>query len=112
MAFIREAFERDYLMDPHTATCLKTCRAAEFADKINIVYSTAEWTKFAPVIDSAINGNRSVDDFDALQSIAATAGVEIPDSILQLFDLPVAHPAVVEKAAIEAQIIEFLEAGA
>ncbi len=109
MSFIRQAFARGYLVDPHTATCFKTCNREEFADMANIIYSTAEWTKFAPVIDQAINGNVAQPDRVALDSIAATAGVELPRVIAELFDKPVAHPAVVEKQDIEAEILNFLD---
>ena len=109
MQFIRQAFEQGYLLDPHTATCFKTCRSAEFADQVNIIYSTAEWTKFAPVIDAAINGNRGQSDRAALASIAARANIEVPTVIAELFDKPVAHPGVVEKQEIETEILKFLE---
>ncbi len=112
MAFIRDAFDKHYLMDPHTATCLKNCRATEFAGQVNVIHSTAEWTKFAPVIDQAINAQHPRSDYDALQSIAASAGIEVPAQIARLFELPVAHPGVVDKQEIEAEILNFLAAGA
>ena len=111
LQYIREGFARGYLMDPHTATCFKTCRRPEFADRVNIIYSTAEWTKFAPVIDQAINGKSSGNDREALDAIAKTAGIEIPASIDDLFDKAVAHPDVVDKDAIEAKIEDFLDPG-
>lgn len=109
--FIRQAFAQGYLMDPHTATCFKSCRSSEFKDEVNIIYSTAEWTKFATVIDHAINNNKAQGDQSALASIAATAGIEVPGVIADLFTRPIAHPSVVEKQAIEAEILNFLEAG-
>ena len=107
--YIREAFERGYLVDPHTATCFKTCAAAEFADQVNIIYSTAEWTKFASVMDNAINGNQPQSDQEALAAVAASAGVELPKAIADLFTRPIAHPVVVDKQDIEAEILRFLE---
>ena len=109
--YIRQAFERGYLMDPHTATCFKTCYSAEFKDQVNIIYSTAEWTKFAPVIDNALNANVTDSDQAALASVAKTAGIDVPEVIAKLFDKPIAHPTVVEQPAIEAEILKFLEAG-
>ena len=111
LQYIREGFARVYLMEPHTATCFKTCRLPEFAGGINIVYSTAEWTKFAPVIDEAINGNRSHNDRAALDAVAASAHIDVPATINDLFEKPVAHPGVVEKNAIEAEILGFLAGG-
>jgi threonine synthase len=106
--FIRQAYQNGYLMDPHTATCFKNCLSAEYQDRINIVYSTAEWTKFAPVIDNAINGNEQTDDLSALESIASTAGIEIPGVIARLFEKPIVHGKVVEQRAIEDEILAFL----
>jgi len=110
LAYIKQAFAQGYLMDPHTATCFKTCRAPEFAGKTNVIYSTAEWTKFAPVIDQAINGGPRKGDYEALESIAGSAGIQVPEAIASLFEKTIAHPGVVEKQAIEAEILDFLEA--
>ena len=107
--YIRESFAQGYLMDPHTATCLKTCRADAFKGQTNVICSTAEWTKFASIIDNAINGHTPASDVEALQSIAASAEIEIPAAIAALFDKPVAHPTVVDKQDIEAEILAFLE---
>jgi threonine synthase len=109
MHYIKQAFDAGYLMDPHTATCFKSCRAPAFADRVNIIYSTAEWTKFAPIIDQAINGNRGQADRSALEAIAASANVEVPPMIASLFEKPVAHPDVVARQDIEAEILKFLE---
>ncbi len=108
--YIREAFANGSLVDPHTATCFKTCAAPEFVDRINLVYSTAEWTKFAPVVDHAINGNPPGDDLAALHAIAERADIEVPAIIGSLFDKPIAHEGVVAKADIEAEILAFLRA--
>ncbi len=110
MAHIRAAWSRGYLLDPHTATCLKACRSDAWADAVNIVHSTAEWTKFAPVVDRAINGADARDDQAALRAIAAAAGIEVPAAIAELFELPVAHPEVVAADEIEARILAFLGA--
>jgi threonine synthase len=109
--YIRQSFAKGYLVDPHTATCFKTCLAPEFAGQVNIIYSTAEWTKFAPVMDNAINANQPESDQEALAAVASSAGIEVPESIASLFTRPIAHPVVVEKQDIEAEILQFLEAG-
>ena len=106
--YIREAFEQGHLIDPHTATCFKTCAAPEFVDQVNLVYSTAEWTKFAPVVDQAINGNAPGDDLASLRAIAARAGIKIPPLIADLFEREVHHDQVVARTGIEAEILEFL----
>jgi threonine synthase len=108
--YIQQAFEQGYLIDPHTATCFKTGYSSEFKDRVNVIYSTAEWTKFAPVIDNAINANAPGPDQDALAAVAKTAGIEVPRVIADLFNKPIAHPTVVEQVAIEGEILKFLEA--
>jgi threonine synthase len=109
--YIQQAFAQGYLVDPHTATCFKTCQSAQFRDRVNIIYSTAEWTKFASVMDNAINGSEPDSDQQALESVAAAAGIKVPEAIAGLFEKPVAHPDVVEKQAIESEILNFLESG-
>ena len=68
-------------MDPHTATCFKTYETCRDKKLKTIVYSTAEWTKFSPVIANALTGEVDTHDLDALQSIAKVADVAIPDLI-------------------------------
>jgi len=108
-AYIKEAFARGYLMDPHTATCFKafdTCREEKSIK--TIAYSTAEWTKFSPVIANALTGEVGTHDLDALKSIAKEAGIEIPAVISGLFDREITQKTVIEKEQIEAEILSFL----
>ncbi len=106
---IRETFERHgYLMDPHTATCLKAHRNRRGHDLPDIVYSTAEWTKFSPTIARALTGEHGSHDIDALKAISEKTGLPIPPMIAALFDRPVAQPTVIDKADIEAEILAFL----
>ena len=107
--FIRQAFNKNYLMDPHTATCLKTAQASEFAGQVNLIHSTAEWTKFSKVMDKAINANDPETDQAALAAVANRAGIEITQSITDLFAKPIAHSMVVAKQDIENEIVKFLE---
>ena len=106
--YIRDTFEKGYLMDPHTATCFKaydTCRDMPLK---TIVYSTAEWTKFSPVIANALTGETDAHDIDALESIARKAGIPIPAMISELFKKEIAQKSVIEKDEIEAEILSFL----
>lgn len=107
--YIRESFAKGYLMDPHTATCFKaydTCR--DNTALKTIAYSTAEWTKFSPVIANALTGEVDTHDLDALKSIAKEAGIEIPAVINDLFTKEVTQKTVIEKEQIEAEILAFL----
>ena len=106
--YIKEAFATGYLMDPHTATCFKaydTCRD----DKLKtIVYSTAEWTKFSPVIANALTGEEGAHDIDALKAIAKEANIDIPEVINALFSKKIAQKTVIDKEQIEQEILAFL----
>lgn len=106
--YIKAAFAKGYLMDPHTATCFKaydTCRDKPLK---TIVYSTAEWTKFSPVIANALTGEVDTRDIDALKSIAQEANIEIPAVISDLFDKDIAQGTIIDKQDIEKEILAFL----
>ena len=107
--YIKQAFEEDYLMCPHTATCFKshdTCRQDKSLK--SIIYSTAEWTKFSPVIANALTGEIDGHDIDALKSIATQAKLEIPSRISALFEMPIIQNSIIDKENIETEILKFL----
>jgi len=106
--YIQTAFADGYLMDPHTATCFKTYHTCRDKPLKTIVYSTAEWTKFSPVIANALTGVEGVDDREALQSIAKAANIKIPAQINALFSKEITHTTLIDKDAIEAEILTFL----
>jgi len=106
--YIKDAFAKNYLMDPHTATCFKTYETCRHKPLKTIVYSTAEWTKFSPVIANALTGEMDSHDIDALKSIALAAEIEIPKVINDLFTKKVTQKTVIDKQKIEAEILSFL----
>ena len=106
--YIRETFSDGYLMDPHTATCFKTYDTCRNKPLTTIIYSTAEWTKFSPVIANALTGEVDTHDLDALNSIAREAGIKIPAIISELFDKEIAQKTIIEKNEIENEILSFL----
>jgi len=107
--YIKDTFAGGYLMDPHTATCFKaydTCRKEAYK---TIVYSTAEWTKFSPVIANALTGEEDAHDLDALKSIASEAKITIPAMINELFDKEVTQKTIIDKEQIEGEILNFIK---
>ena len=94
-----------YLFDPHTATTIKLYR--KYKDDINVAYSTAEWTKFAPAIWKALSGEE-LKDLQALEAISKELQVPIPQRIAQLFHKPIVHDLIIEKDKIEEEILAFL----
>lgn len=106
--YIKETFAKGYLMDPHTATCFKaydTCRTEALK---TIAYSTAEWTKFSPVIANALTGEVDTHDIEALESIAKAANIQIPAIISGLFNKPISQSTIIDKEEIEQEILDFL----
>ena len=107
--YIKETFEGEgYLMDPHTATCFKAYTTCCDPKIKSIVYSTAEWTKFSPVIANALTGEVDAEDIIALESISKTAKLEIPAMIRALFSKPITQGTVIEKEDIEKEILNFI----
>ena len=107
--YIKDVFENDgYLMDPHTATCFKSYETISNPEIKTVIYSTAEWTKFSPVIANALIGENDTKDIVALESISKKAKVDIPSMIKELFTKEVVHKSIVEKEDIEKEILIFL----
>ncbi len=106
--YIKEAFTRGYLMDPHTATCFKAYDTCRDKSLTTIAYSTAEWTKFSPTIANALTGEHDASDIDALKSIAKEANISIPDIINELFEKEITQKTVIDKQDIEKEILAFL----
>ena len=107
-AYISQTFDAGYLLDPHTATCLKAQDSCRDKPLPSIVYSTAEWTKFSPTIDQALTGRSDAHDIDALKSISETARLPIPPMIEALFHKPVAQDTVIDKQDIEQAVLAFI----
>ncbi len=109
LGYIKQAFEVGYLMCPHTATCFK---AYDFCRKDKsiktIAYSTAEWTKFSPVIAKALFGKTIENDKEALDLIATKANIPIPIQISALFEKEITQKIVIDKQDIEKEILSFL----
>ncbi|MCK5895617.1 MAG: threonine synthase [Cocleimonas sp.] len=107
--YIQTAFADGYLMDPHTATCFKVYDSCRDKPLKTIIYSTAEWTKFSPVIANALIGEENMEDCDALQAIAKKANIEIPAQINALFSKKITQTTLINKDDIEKEILAFLD---
>lgn len=108
-ATMREYAKKGYILDPHTATCLK---AKPLMDKPlkNIICATAEWTKFAPTLFSALQGvSRVHPDKIALEGVSNALKIPIPSSINALFQKSIIHEDIILQKDIEDAVIEFLE---
>jgi threonine synthase len=99
--------QQGYIMDTHTATCLKAYHTLREKPLKTVIYSTAEWTKFSKVVSHALGGDAS-NDTEALQEISQSQNINVPQMIHALFTKPVKHTIVVEKEAIKDEIVNFL----
>ena len=104
---IAEYAEKGYLMDPHTATCLKAYRELREEPLPTVIYSTAEWTKFSRTVARAI-GLEAENDREALEAVSRHLGVKIPPVISELFTKPIVQTTVVEKEGIMKEMLAFL----
>jgi len=107
---IKEFLDDGYLMDPHTATCLKAYETLKEKDLKTVIYSTAEWTKFSPTVLNALNENNiSYSDKEALEIISKEYNAKLPKSIKELFSSKINHDLVINKEDIETQIVNFIK---
>ncbi|QOG11996.1 threonine synthase [Arcobacter sp. FWKO B] len=98
-----------YLMDPHTATCIKAYETLKLKDLKMVVYSTAEWTKFSPTVLNAVKNNTDkYHDIEALKEIETNYDAKIPSMINDVFSKEIKHTTIINKDDIEKEIIKFI----
>ncbi len=106
---IKEFLDVGYLMDPHTATCIKAYNDLREKPLKTVIYSTAEWTKFSPTVLNALNqNNNKYRDKEALEEISTKYNATLPQSIKELFNAKINHSSVIEKERIEEEIVKFI----
>ncbi len=99
--------QKGYIMDPHTATCIKAYETLREKPLPTVIYSTAEWTKFSPTVAKAL-GHPAEGDVEALKWVTEHTNVTVPPMIDALFEKPIVHTIVVEKEAIKGEMLSFL----
>jgi threonine synthase len=97
-----------YIMDPHTATCMKSYEKRTDKKLKSIVYSTAEWTKFSTTVARALGSDKTANDTEALKWIEENTTEKVPAMIDGLFSKEIKHPIVVEKEQIKDEMLKFL----
>ena len=106
---IKEFLDSGYLMDPHTATCIKAYNELKEKPLKTVIYSTAEWTKFSPTVLNALKqDSQKYSDKEALEEISTKFGATLPQSIKNLFSAKINHSSVINKENIESEIIKFI----
>lgn len=106
---IKEFLDNGYLMDPHTATCIKAYNELKEKPLKTVLYSTAEWTKFSPTVLNALKQNNDkYSDKEALDEISSKYNANLPQSIKDLFSAKINHSLVIETNNIETEIVKFI----
>ena len=105
--YIQEYAKKGYIMDTHTATAFKAYKTLN-SKNIQVAYSTAEWTKFAPSLYRALIEDKKVHDKEALETISKKYNVSVPKMVEELFTKEISQKTIVEKDEIEKAIVEFL----
>ena len=105
---ISQFLKENYLMDPHTATCIKAYNEKREKMLPTVAYSTAEWTKFSPTIAQAM-GLEAKNDKEALNEISNKFNAKIPTIISDLFKKEIKHLKIVKKSDIMQEMLDFLD---
>ena len=106
---IKSFLDEGYLMDPHTATCIKAYEELREEEIPTVIYSTAEWTKFSPTVLNALKQDDvKYNDKEALEEISTKYKAELPQSIKDLFTAKINHDQIIEKENIEEEIVKFI----
>ena len=104
---IADYAKKGYIMDPHTATCIKAYETLREKNLPTVIYSTAEWTKFSSTVSKAL-GHPVKDDLEALKWVSEHANVTVHSMINGLFSKSIKHTVVVEKESIKGEMLNFL----
>ena len=105
---ISRVFDSGYILEPHTATCIKAYESCADKDIVSVLYSTAEWTKFSPEVAAALGSSENLHDIVALTAVSDRASMPIPAMIKTLFEREIIHKRVVKIEDIEDEILAFL----
>ncbi len=105
---IRDYNNQGYLMDPHTATCIKAVNKFQ-TDKTIVISSTAQWLKFAPTVLNAIqNDDLKYSDKEAIDIICKITKNKTTKSIEELWQKKIIHNDIIDKEDIDKHIIKFV----
>jgi threonine synthase len=101
-------YENGYLMDPHTATCIKAVEQYK-SHKTIVLSSTAQWSKFAPTVLNAMqNDDIKYTDKEAIDIIASITNQKVPPNINDLWQKETKHKDIIEIKDIDKHIIKFI----
>jgi threonine synthase len=96
-----------YLMDPHTALCVK---AYDADGKKCVMYSTAEWTKFSPSVLEAIEPSKqNFRDKDAIEEIKNSFSFSLHPDIEALLSYDAKESDPLKISELENCVMDFIK---
>lgn len=103
--------EYGYLVDPHSAVGFDVYTKYQKQTSDNtktVVLQTANPYKFAKdVLNALFDGEyNNIDPFEAVETLYAKTGVEVPEGIKSILSKPILHPDVIEKERMFDFILE------
>jgi threonine synthase len=103
--------KRGYLMDTHTALCLKAYPKLKKSKLKTVMYSTAEWTKFAPSVAKALGKKGSLkSDMECIEFVTMKHKYKLHADIEKLLHFKTEDKPPLKIDALEEEILKFLEA--
>lgn len=107
-SIVNTYIDYSYVIDPHTANAFVVYKKMDNFDIPTIIYSTAEWTKFASVMADAFDIScTDLSEYEVLKKISVHLDVEISSQILELFRKEELHKKIVDIYGIDYQLLEF-----
>lgn len=98
---------KGYLMDPHTALCLKSYK--KDSGRKTVMYSTAEWTKFSPNVAASIEPSKSgLSDMEAIAFVKERFGYTLHPDIEKLLDYKEEKKAPADISKLEEIVVSFV----
>ena len=106
-AAIKEVYESaGYLMDPHTAVAWKVLQDVG-VERSTVIVSTASPYKFAADVLDALTGE-SAAGLSAVARLHALTGLDVPEALAELSNLPERHNRVCEVPAMGEALLQAL----
>jgi len=101
-----------YLMDTHTAHCLRAYPRLKKSGLKTVMYSTAEWTKFAPSVAKALGKKGALKgDKDSIAFVADKFKYKLHKDIKKLLDEKIESKKPLKINDLEGEIVKFLKGG-
>lgn len=101
--------EQNYLMDTHTALCLKAYSELKKSNLKTVMYSTAEWTKFAPSVAKALGKSDTIaGDRECIEFITSKFEYALHCDIKKLLNYESQQKNPTDIKNLEELIIKFL----